>query len=82
MKRFNQGTPIAQQGRDSFRQGRNNAAGGLAVGSKCNNADKNIAESGTCINPGVVYNKDSVHHPNQSLNIDKPPHLSKGQLRR
>ena len=80
MKRFNQGTPIAQ-GRDSFRQGRNNA-GGLVVGSKCNNADKNIAESGTSINPGVVYNKDPVHHPNQSLNIDKPPHLSKGQLRR
>ena len=79
MKRFNQGATIAQ-GRDSFRQGRNNT--GLVAGSKSNNADRNIAESGTCINPGVVNNKDSVHQPNQSLNIDKPPHLSKGQLRR
>ena len=86
MKQLNHGAPPIAQGRESFRQGRNNAGGTLGAGTKCSSTGgRNTFESGTLINPGIISNKDPIHHHhlNQSLNIDKPqPHLTKGQLRR
>ena len=72
MKRVNHG-PVTN-GRESFRQGRGN--GGLPT--KCNGI---TPEAGISMGSGNT-SKDTTPHLNQSLNIDKPLHPSKGQMRR
>ena len=54
-------------GRESFRQGRSN-------GTKCNGNNPETVGSNNI--------KDTNTHPSQSLNIDKPTHPPKGQMRR